>query len=239
MELTADSTVHIFGCTSTIIALAPPAARRWRSDACATTLGPNWATRCANCCPTSSPRRRRSKTSSSASTRRPTVPSRCSRSQGAAPARLKLNGSFRSYSPLSRLVELEALLAGIDAKRSMWLAFASSAVSDAVADVDFEALATHATEQRRRLQPHRRDAAHVAFRAAAGATLTLVDERVVDSTHSEPLASSGPSGRCYMSMPTQPTASLMPRPQLAVGEVGQHVGGRRGCPAPARRGSRR
>ena len=101
---------------------------------------------------------------------------------------MKLNGSFRSYSPLSRLVELEALLAGIEAKRSMWLAFASSAVSDAVADVDFEALATRATEQRRRLQPHHRDAARVAFGVATDATLTLVDERVVDSKHPEPLA---------------------------------------------------
>ena len=107
---------------------------------------------------------------------------------GERAARLKLNGSFRHYSPLSRLVEVEALLAGIEAKRSMWLAFASSAVSDAVADVDFEALATRATEQRRRLQPHHREAARVAFGVAAGATLTLVDERVVDSKHSEPLA---------------------------------------------------
>jgi hypothetical protein len=107
---------------------------------------------------------------------------------GERAARLKLNGSFRRYSPLSRLLELEALLAGIEAKRSMWLAFASSAVSEAVADVDFEALATRATEQRSRLQPHHRDAARVAFGVATGATLTFVDERVVDSKHSEPLA---------------------------------------------------
>jgi hypothetical protein len=34
--------------------------------------------------------------------------------------RLKLNGSWTSYSPLSRVVELEGLLAGVDGKRSMW-----------------------------------------------------------------------------------------------------------------------
>ena len=32
--------------------------------------------------------------------------------------RFKLNGQLRGYSPLSRLVELEILMAGIDAKRS-------------------------------------------------------------------------------------------------------------------------
>jgi hypothetical protein len=36
-------------------------------------------------------------------------------------ARLKLNGRLTSYSPLSRVVELEALTAGITAKRMLWL----------------------------------------------------------------------------------------------------------------------
>jgi hypothetical protein len=34
--------------------------------------------------------------------------------------RLKLNGRLRGYSPLSRLIELEALQAGVSAKRSLW-----------------------------------------------------------------------------------------------------------------------
>ena len=35
-------------------------------------------------------------------------------------ARVKSNGVFTHYSPSSRVVELEGLLAGIDAKRSLW-----------------------------------------------------------------------------------------------------------------------
>jgi hypothetical protein len=34
--------------------------------------------------------------------------------------RMKLNGRVRGYSPLSRLIELEALQAGVSAKRSLW-----------------------------------------------------------------------------------------------------------------------
>lgn len=34
--------------------------------------------------------------------------------------RLKLNGQLRGYSPLSRLVELEGLLIGINGKTSLW-----------------------------------------------------------------------------------------------------------------------
>lgn len=36
--------------------------------------------------------------------------------------RLKLNGRLRDYSPLSRLIELESLFAGINAKLGMWRA---------------------------------------------------------------------------------------------------------------------
>jgi hypothetical protein len=39
--------------------------------------------------------------------------------------RLKLNGSWLSYSPLSRVVEFEALSAGIQAKLSLWRALAA------------------------------------------------------------------------------------------------------------------
>ena len=36
--------------------------------------------------------------------------------------RLKLNGQLRGYSPLSRLVEMEALLGAIAGSRSLWIA---------------------------------------------------------------------------------------------------------------------
>lgn len=36
--------------------------------------------------------------------------------------RLKLNGSLLSYSPLSRVVELEAIMLGVSGKRSLWVA---------------------------------------------------------------------------------------------------------------------
>jgi hypothetical protein len=37
-------------------------------------------------------------------------------------ARLKLNGELRGYSPLSPLIELEAISLGIEGKRLLWLA---------------------------------------------------------------------------------------------------------------------
>jgi hypothetical protein len=81
--------------------------------------------------------------------------------------RLKLNGSVRSYSPLSRLLELEALLAGIDARRSLWLALQTS-LPKGVAGADFGALAKRAGDQRDRLAPYHRDAAAIAFTGRVG-----------------------------------------------------------------------
>jgi hypothetical protein len=74
--------------------------------------------------------------------------------------RLKLNGAVRHYSPLSRLLELEGLAAGIDAKRALWLALAA-AIGDAngIAGVDFDQLAMRAESQRIRLEEHRLAAA--------------------------------------------------------------------------------
>jgi hypothetical protein len=67
--------------------------------------------------------------------------------------RLKPNGHLTTYSPLSRLLELEGLAAGIDAKRALWLA------------LEEDDLAERAREQRERLEPHRLAAAHAALRA--------------------------------------------------------------------------
>lgn len=81
--------------------------------------------------------------------------------------RLKLNGRLTRYSPTSRLLEVEALLAGIDAKRSLWGALDAAGI-DPPPGVDFPRLADRATEQRRRLVPHHAEAARVALAAGSG-----------------------------------------------------------------------
>lgn len=65
--------------------------------------------------------------------------------------RLKPNGHLTTYSPLSRLLELEGLAAGIEGKLALWLA------------LDEAELAERAREQRARLEPHRRAAAREAL----------------------------------------------------------------------------
>jgi hypothetical protein len=71
--------------------------------------------------------------------------------------RLKPNGQLTGYSPLSRLVELEGLKAGIEAKRSLWLALGEAGVADVAA------LVARADEQLARLEPHRLAAARGAL----------------------------------------------------------------------------
>ncbi len=44
--------------------------------------------------------------------------------------RLKLNGHVVSYSPLSRVIELEGLIAGTDIERATWAALAPLTASD-------------------------------------------------------------------------------------------------------------
>jgi hypothetical protein len=80
--------------------------------------------------------------------------------------RLKLNGRLTSYSPTSRLLEIEALLAGIDAKRSLWRALDAAGISPPPG-VDFARLADRAEDQRRRLLPHHAAAARIALAAGA------------------------------------------------------------------------
>lgn len=78
--------------------------------------------------------------------------------------RLKLNGQLTGYSPLSRLVELDALSAGVDVKRSMWASLRQVRHRyPVVADVDLEALIERAERQRRTLEEHRLDAAASSF----------------------------------------------------------------------------
>jgi len=79
--------------------------------------------------------------------------------------RLKLNGELRNYSPLSRLLELEGLTAGIEAKRSLWLSLREAIAGNGhVEAVDFHALAERARSQQSRLEEHRLAAAAEALR---------------------------------------------------------------------------
>jgi hypothetical protein len=74
--------------------------------------------------------------------------------------RLKLNGRIRGYSPLSRLIELEGLAGGLEAKRAMWLALLHTRAGDErLEDFGLDALVARAEDQRQRLEPHRLSAA--------------------------------------------------------------------------------
>ncbi len=62
--------------------------------------------------------------------------------------RLKLNGHLLTYSPLSRVLELEALMSGIRGKQSLWVALHTAAPSHPEwSDFDFVALEERASEQ--------------------------------------------------------------------------------------------
>ena len=80
--------------------------------------------------------------------------------------RLKLNGSLTSYSPLSRLVELEGLAIGVSGKQSLWKALHEIADGEpALAETDFPRLIERAQHQLDGLEEHRK---HVARDALAG-----------------------------------------------------------------------
>jgi hypothetical protein len=72
--------------------------------------------------------------------------------------RLKLNGRLIRRSELSDLIELEALLAGIDAKRSLWAALEQTH-DELLHDIDFGSLIERATQQRGQLMPLHQSAA--------------------------------------------------------------------------------
>ena len=76
--------------------------------------------------------------------------------------RLKPNNSLLSYSPLSRVIELEGLLIGVTAKRALWETLRET-IGEGLNGVDFIALAARADEQRTRLERLRRTAAGEAF----------------------------------------------------------------------------
>jgi hypothetical protein len=79
----------------------------------------------------------------------------------------KLNGRLTGYSDLSRLLELEGLSAGVEAKRLLWISLRATLGSDPrLAGLDFDRLAERARRQRERLEEHRLAAAERALAAA-------------------------------------------------------------------------
>ena len=70
--------------------------------------------------------------------------------------RLKLNGAVRTYSPLSRFLELDFLVMGIEGKRILWANLRDLAgLASRLPDVDFDALIARAERQRAELEPFR------------------------------------------------------------------------------------
>jgi hypothetical protein len=70
--------------------------------------------------------------------------------------RLKLNGELLSYSPLSRLEELEMILLGVEGKLALWRALRHRLGDDPrLRGVDLEGLIQRAQSQARRLERHR------------------------------------------------------------------------------------
>ena len=78
--------------------------------------------------------------------------------------RLKLNGSLTSYSPLSRLVELEGLSIGVSGKQSMWKQLLAIRDADPVlAEFDLETYLERSQRQLDGLEEHRARAAREAL----------------------------------------------------------------------------
>ncbi len=76
--------------------------------------------------------------------------------------RLKPNGRLLSYSPLSRVVELEGLHVGISGKLSLWQSL-EAADGGEISSVDLIDLIARAQAQLAELEPYRAAAAATAF----------------------------------------------------------------------------
>jgi hypothetical protein len=76
--------------------------------------------------------------------------------------RLKLNGSFFSYSPLSRLVEFEGLALGVTGKLALWIAL-QQAGDPRLAQDDLARLEARARAQQEGIEEQRREAARIAL----------------------------------------------------------------------------
>jgi hypothetical protein len=76
--------------------------------------------------------------------------------------RLKPNGNVLSYSPLSRVVELEGLALGVQAKAGLWRALALLG-DPRVEAFDFASLERRAKRQHKDVEGYRIEAARIAF----------------------------------------------------------------------------
>ena len=76
--------------------------------------------------------------------------------------RLKPNNRLLSYSPLSRVIELEGLMIGVTGKQALWEAL-QTAVGESLDGISFPELSARAADQRARLEELRRRAATEAF----------------------------------------------------------------------------
>ena len=77
---------------------------------------------------------------------------------GEKAGRLKLNGRLLQRSPLTPLVELEAIATGIHGKRLLWQLFRDRRLPGSAA-IDLDALIARATRQLADIEPHRLAAA--------------------------------------------------------------------------------
>jgi hypothetical protein len=87
--------------------------------------------------------------------------------------RLKPNGRLTGYSPLSRVLELEGLIVGVNGKRALWQSLLGLAPHEPRLDATtLERLADRAESQAEELRRHHRPAAAEAFagRPAAAAS---------------------------------------------------------------------
>ena len=82
--------------------------------------------------------------------------------------RLKLNGQLTGYSALSRVIELEALGAGIAAKESLWRSLDAAADGGEFHGLDLPVLIERAGAQRDRVEALRLRAARAAFDPESG-----------------------------------------------------------------------
>ncbi len=78
-------------------------------------------------------------------------------------SRLKPNGKLIGYSPLSRVLELEALTMGITGKLELWRSLEAIGDGAAVGDIDLRALIARAEAQRERVEGLRVSAAREAL----------------------------------------------------------------------------
>ena len=81
--------------------------------------------------------------------------------------RLKLNGQLRGYSPLSRVLELEGLIAGVNGKLALWHSLIQLSPSEPRLDgALLDRLAERAESQIEELRRHHRTAAAETFAGA-------------------------------------------------------------------------